>query len=58
MINFNFCGTCGCVTHYASRPGGKPEDRVSVNMRMAGLDVVGRYPVRVFDGADTWTYLD
>jgi len=58
MIDFNFCGTCGCVTHYASRPGGAADDRVSVNMRMAGLDVVNRFAVRTFDGADTWAYLD
>lgn len=58
MITFQFCGTCGCVTHYASRPGGKPGDRLSVNMRMAGPEISGRYRVRTFDGADTWEFLD
>jgi hypothetical protein len=58
MITFHHCRTCACVTHYASRPGGKPGDRVSVNMRMAGRETVLQYPVRTFDGADTWAFLD
>lgn len=58
MINFHHCTTCGCLTHYSSRPGGAPTDRVSVNMRMAGRDVVAGFDIRTFDGADTWEYLE
>ena len=58
MIRFHHCKTCGCVTHYTSVPGGTPEDRLAVNMRMAARADMERYPHRLFDGADTWEFLD
>lgn len=58
LITFHFCGTCGCVTHYASHPGGDPDDRLSVNMRMAGHTAIKGLRIRHFDGADSWRFLD
>jgi len=56
IINFMCCPICGCVTHYTGRE--KAPDRVAVNTRMSPLDEVADIPIRHFDGADTWEYLD
>jgi hypothetical protein len=56
MLAFHRCKACGCVTHWQSLDGSK--DRMAVNARMIdGLDW-GKIRIRLFDGADTWTYLD
>lgn len=56
-LAFISCRTCGCTTHYESTDTG-PGARMKVNMRMAtGYDVAA-LPLRVFDGADSWRYLD
>lgn len=56
-INFNRCNLCGCVTHYTStKPG--PDSRLAVNYRMFPRSVLEKITLRVFDGADTWVYLD
>jgi len=48
------CPTCGCTTHWLGLDA--YADRVAVNARlMSGVENV---PVRHFDGADTWTFLD
>jgi hypothetical protein len=57
-LAFVSCATCGCTTHW--RPAGSaPGDaRMKVNMRVAvGYDISGLRR-RVFDGADSWRYLD
>lgn len=51
------CKTCGCVTHWeplAPAPGA----RHGVNLRNFAPELVASVPVRRFDGADTWTFLD
>ncbi len=54
-ISFNFCRTCGCVTHWrALQPNDKGRRRIAVNMRMAEPDVVAAIPVQRFDGLSTW----
>jgi len=60
MINFMHCSVCGCVTHYTGRGEGDQEgmDRVAVNTRMSPINEVADIPIRHFDGADTWTFLD
>ena len=56
-IEFYHCSRCGCLTHYLSTDG-SPDSRVAVNGRMfAAADLAG-VPLRLFDGADTWRYLD
>lgn len=56
-IEFYHCQRCGCLTHYESTD--KSEDsRVAVNVRMLPAADVEGIPVRHFDGADSWQYLD
>ena len=57
LINFNHCSRCGCVTHYTSTQP-TPDTRLAVNYRMFGAEVLKQIKVKVFDGADTWQYLD
>lgn len=56
-IDFHHCTQCGCTTHYQSihREGYL---QVAINARMALPDHVSNIPVRRFDGANTWKYLD
>lgn len=57
MLDFCACMTCGCVTHWA--PGkNADQDRFALNLRMVPPDDLAAIPVRHFDGADSWTYLD
>lgn len=55
-IDFYRCGHCGCVTHYTSTDTSR--DRVAVNYRMFGTDVVKQLRIQLFDGADTWQVID
>jgi hypothetical protein len=56
-IEFWHCRCCGCMTHYESVEK-QPQSRFALNARMLPLAALGSIPVRQFDGADTWTYLD
>lgn len=57
-IAFHSCAHCGCTTHWENlRPEGD-QARMAVNLRLADPDVVASVPVRHFDGADTWEFLD
>ncbi len=58
-LAFCFCGRCGCVTHWL--PLQNADDRtarVAVNMRMAPSGAIAGIPIRRFDGADRWCFLD
>ena len=57
LINFNRCNTCGCMTHYSSTTP-TPDSRLAINYRMFSASEISGITVRVFDGADTWAYLD
>ena len=57
MINFNHCTRCGCITHYTSVKSA-PGARLAVNYRMFPVSSLQKIKVRVFDGADTWQYLN
>ncbi|HEY3145058.1 MAG TPA: GFA family protein [Dongiaceae bacterium] len=56
-LAMHHCPICGCVTHWESI---KEEyaDRMGVNARLMKPDEIADVPVRRFDGAETWTYLD
>lgn len=56
-IEFYHCRTCGCTTHYESveKDG---DSRVAINARMMAREQSRGIPVRIFDGADTWEFLD
>lgn len=50
------CRTCGCTTHYT--PTDPSVARMKVNLSMADPTAISGLPIRRFDGADTWTYLN
>jgi len=51
------CRHCGCVTHWEPQQL-EANSRVGVNIRNFDPSALGTVPVRRFDGADTWAYLD
>jgi len=56
-ITYHRCRRCGCTTHYsAKRKDGTP--RIAINARMAPLDTLETIPLRYFDGADSWQFVD
>jgi hypothetical protein len=57
MIEFYHCSTCGCWTHYESIEK-NADSRFAINMRCLAPEELATLPVRHFDGADTWKYLD
>lgn len=56
-ILFYHCTTCGCTTHYASH-NAKGEAMIAINTRLAKPNEIESIPVRHFDGAKTWQFLD
>jgi hypothetical protein len=56
-IEFYHCVSCGCLTHYESVTKDK-DSRIAVNTRMLPPADIAAVPIRHFDGADTWKYLD
>ena len=56
-IQFWHCRQCGCVTHYSSVEN-HPQARIAINARMLPLATLQSLPIRHFDGAETWEYLD
>lgn len=56
-IEFFHCRQCGCLTHYESADRTE-RSRFALNSRMLAPDVFASLPVRHFDGADSWSYLD
>ena len=50
------CRRCGCTTHYVLTD--PDETRMKVNLAMADPAAIAHIPIRHFDGADTWAYLD
>ena len=57
-LAFHHCPTCGVTTHWEPVDRLDPEAYMAVNLRLADPDVVAKVPVRHFDGADTWEFLD
>ena len=56
-IEFFHCKICGCTTHYESVEK-QADSRVAINTRMMQRQDMAGIPVRKFDGADTWEYID
>ncbi len=50
MIEFCFCSSCGCVTHYKTLAKAKT-DRLAVNYRMFDHVVYQELPINEIDGA-------
>ncbi|MFZ2988609.1 hypothetical protein [Ideonella sp.] len=51
------CRTCGIVTHWEPLDS-EPGARHGVNLRIFDPELLASVPIRRFDGADTWTFLD
>lgn len=56
-LDFRTCKTCGTsiLWQSATTPG---KGRTALNLNMAELEVIMTIPIRHFDGADTWKFLD
>ena len=50
------CVQCGCTTHYETLDA--DHDTMAVNFRMCDPEIVARFRIRKFDGADSWEFLD
>lgn len=55
-INFNRCSQCGCMTHYTMVEK-EPDSKLAVNYRMFPSDLTAQLHIRLFDGADTWSFI-
>ncbi len=54
-LSFNFCGTCGCVTHWrALKSTTEGRRRIAVNLRMTDPNAIAQLPIDHFDGLDKW----
>lgn len=51
------CKKCGCTTHWIGLDN-DDSAKMAVNFRMCDPDVLTNIKVRIFDGADTWEFLD
>ena len=56
-IEFHHCTICGCATHYQSAEKCK-DKRVAINACMMEPASIAHIPVREFDGAVSWKYLN
>ena len=56
-IEFCRCNSCGCTTHYETLEK-EPSSHMAVNARMIDSQDLTGIPIKRFDGADTWKYLD
>jgi len=54
---FKTCKNCGCSICWQVADN-ESADTMAVNLRLASLDILNSIPVRKFDGADTWKFLD
>lgn len=57
MIEFYHCNNCSCITHYESLEK-KADSRIAVNARMMPPEIVAAIPVKKFDGADSWKFIE
>lgn len=51
------CATCGCFSHWRGLLPPKPDEKMGVNARLFNKDIA-QIPIRRFDGAETWKFLD
>lgn len=54
-IDFHFCSSCGCVTHYvATRAGEDGRHWTAVNLRLTEPELIAKLPIDHFDGLDSF----
>lgn len=56
-LAFHTCKTCGCTTHWQGLKGESPRN-MAVNAALCDPQDIADLPLRHFDGADTWRFLD
>jgi len=56
-LEFYFCNRCGCLTYYESVDK-RAESRIAVNARMMDPEEIRELPVKLFDGASSWKYIE
>jgi hypothetical protein len=56
-IEFYHCESCGSTTHYELTDK-CAERKLAINCRMLEPNLINSLPVRHFDGANTWEFLD
>ncbi|QUJ66647.1 aldehyde-activating protein [Photobacterium sp. GJ3] len=56
-IDFHRCGHCGCITHY-STTAKVESDRLAVNYNLFSSTEIASVRVRLFDGAETWQFIN
>jgi len=54
---FHRCANCGCTTHYTTTEDDGNE-LIAINTRMVSAAKINSVPVRYFDGAVSWEYID
>lgn len=60
-LAFHRCARCGVVTYWRGHGTSDPahEGRLAVNMNLVEpVSAITDLPIRHFDGADTWRFLD
>lgn len=55
--DFHHCPTCGCLTHY-TRKEHVERQVTAVNTRMVSRADMNGIPVSMFDGADSWDFVE
>ncbi|WP_394204471.1 GFA family protein [Shewanella waksmanii] len=56
-IDFFHCDICGCATHYLTT-NKVADTKYGINFRMADAKECQAIPVRHFDGADSWQFIE
>ena len=56
-LAFVSCKTCGCTTHWDSLDSAA-DRRMAFNCAMADAGSLDGLPIRHFDGAESWDFLD
>lgn len=58
QLAFHSCRICGATTHWTPLKPQQGTPSMAVNLAMAAPDEIADIPVRHFDGAESWRFLD
>ena len=57
-LAFHSCAICGGTTHWLPLKPQRGKPWMALNMAMAAPDAIAGLPLRRFDGAESWRFLD
>lgn len=57
LLAYHSCRICGCTTHWDSVAAESPRN-MAVNMALADPEDIADIPIRHFDGAVAWRFID